>query len=109
MRDYVHVADIADAHVAAAAALADELTARTANIGRGEATSVLEVVAAVQRVRGRPVSAPVVAAGARATRPGWSPTRPDRGRWAGARAAVWIRWSCERIRSSERPIRSHER
>jgi UDP-glucose 4-epimerase len=53
IRDFVHVADIASAHVAAAAALAGgELTALTANIGRGEGVSVLEMIETIRAVTG---------------------------------------------------------
>jgi UDP-glucose 4-epimerase len=53
VRDFVHVQDIASAHVAAARALAGgELTALTANIGRGEGTSVREMVSVIREVTG---------------------------------------------------------
>jgi UDP-glucose 4-epimerase len=57
LRDYVHVEDLGDAHVAAARALLDDAAPSPGalNVGRNEPTSVLEVVAAVERVRGRPV------------------------------------------------------
>lgn len=60
IRDYVHVADIADAHVRAALALVDGAPVGTAaaggeifNVGRGEGVSVLEMIAAVGRATGR--------------------------------------------------------
>jgi UDP-glucose 4-epimerase len=53
IRDFVHVADIAGAHVAAADALADgEIDALSANIGRGEGVSVREMVATIRRITG---------------------------------------------------------
>ena len=57
LRDYVHVEDLADAHVAAVEVLLDESVASPGalNVGRNEPTSVLEVIGAVERVRGRPV------------------------------------------------------
>ena len=57
LRDYVHVEDLAEAHVAAAEVLLDVAAPSPGalNVGRNEATSVLEVVAAVERVQGRPV------------------------------------------------------
>lgn len=65
VRDFVHVADIASAHVAAARALAEgQVTALTANIGRGEGTSVREMVEIIRTVTGtadEPWSRPVVA------------------------------------------------
>ena len=66
IRDFIHVADIASAHVAAAQALAEEkITALTANIGRGEGVSVQEMVQTIRRVTGtdgQGWSEPVVAA-----------------------------------------------
>jgi UDP-glucose 4-epimerase len=52
VRDYVHVADIADAHLRAADALVDGYGGGTFNIGRGEGSSVLEVVDVVREVTG---------------------------------------------------------
>jgi UDP-glucose 4-epimerase len=44
IRDYVHVADIADAHVVAACALQAGGPSATCNVGRGEGSSVLDVL-----------------------------------------------------------------
>jgi UDP-glucose 4-epimerase len=53
VRDFVHVVDIATAHVAAARALADgELGALVANIGRGEGVSVREMIETIREVTG---------------------------------------------------------
>jgi UDP-glucose 4-epimerase len=64
IRDFVHVADIASAHVAAARALADgRVAALTANIGRGEGVSVRRMVELIREVTGtagEPWSEPVV-------------------------------------------------
>lgn len=57
VRDYVHVRDVAEAHVHAALALVDGvLTADVLNVGRGEGTSVLEMIDAVGRATGRELS-----------------------------------------------------
>jgi UDP-glucose 4-epimerase len=56
VRDYVHVSDIADAHLLALDAL-DRLGLDWFNIGTGTGHSVAEVVTAVERVTGRPVQA----------------------------------------------------
>ena len=61
VRDYVHVADIAQAHLAAAKALDGGASGATYNIGRGEGTSVLEVLKAVAEVTGRDTTPEVVA------------------------------------------------
>jgi UDP-glucose 4-epimerase len=89
LRDYVHVEDLAEAHVTAVEALLDEGAGSPGvlNVGRTDPTSVLEVVAAVERARGRPVPyrvtprrpgdpACVVADASRiATVLGWRPVR----------------------------------
>lgn len=52
IRDYVHVADVADAHVAALVHLNNGGGSATYNIGRGEGSSVREVLAMVAEVTG---------------------------------------------------------
>jgi len=54
VRDYVHVADIADAHLLALDAV-DHLGLDWFNIGTGTGHTVAEVVSAVERVTGQPV------------------------------------------------------
>ncbi len=49
IRDYIHVADLADAHVRAVERL-DELGSLTCNLGTGQGFSVLDVIAAAERV-----------------------------------------------------------
>ena len=61
VRDYVHVADIADAHLAAARALRSGADGATYNIGRGEGSSVLDVLRVVGEVTGRDTTPDVVA------------------------------------------------
>ena len=55
LRDYVHVTDLADAHLRAMDALRDGGPSATYNLGNGRPTSVRQVVDAVARVVGRPV------------------------------------------------------
>ncbi|WP_438487710.1 UDP-glucose 4-epimerase GalE [Streptomyces sp. S186] len=54
IRDYIHVADLADAHVAAARKLAEPGPVRdlTLNIGRGEGVSVREMVDLIEEITG---------------------------------------------------------
>ncbi|MGY1635535.1 UDP-glucose 4-epimerase GalE [Geodermatophilus sp. SYSU D00742] len=53
VRDFIHVADVASAHVAAAAALSEgRVGALTANIGRGVGVSVREMVSTIRSVTG---------------------------------------------------------
>jgi UDP-glucose 4-epimerase len=53
VRDYVHVADVAAAHLAAASALEAGAAGATYNVGRGVGSSVLEVLGVVAEVTGR--------------------------------------------------------
>jgi UDP-glucose 4-epimerase/UDP-arabinose 4-epimerase len=89
LRDYIHVNDLAAAHVAALEADLPAGAFEAVNIGTGEGRSVREVVAAVARALGRPV--PHAVGGRRAGDPpslvadssrakallGWTPTCSD--------------------------------
>lgn len=55
IRDYVHVQDLADAHVAALADLRSGGASSSYNLGAGRGHSVLEILDAVERVSGRKV------------------------------------------------------
>jgi len=55
LRDYVHVTDLADAHVRALEALSDTARSTAYNLGTGTPHSVREVIAAVERVTERRV------------------------------------------------------
>jgi UDP-glucose-4-epimerase GalE len=55
LRDYIHVTDLADAHVKALAALAETGRSSAYNLGTGTPHSVREVIDAVERVTGRTV------------------------------------------------------
>jgi UDP-glucose-4-epimerase GalE len=55
LRDFIHVCDLADAHVAAIGALAAGGPSSVYNVATGQPHSVMEVVTAVERVTGRPV------------------------------------------------------
>ncbi|MET0793027.1 MAG: UDP-glucose 4-epimerase GalE [Polyangiaceae bacterium] len=55
IRDYIHVTDLAKAHVLALKALEQGLTHRAFNLGNGNGYSVREVIASVERVTGRTV------------------------------------------------------
>jgi len=87
VRDYVHVADLADAHVRALTAL-DTHRHLVANLANGAGFSVREVIATAEQVTGRPVPvrdeprragdpAVLIAAADRARELlGWTPQRP---------------------------------
>jgi len=86
IRDYIHVQDLADAHVKALAHLLKGGGSLELNLGTGVGHSVREVIAAAERVTGRPIpqretgrrpgDPPVLVAEASRTREvlGWVPT-----------------------------------
>ena len=55
IRDYIHVSDLAEAHIAAVQHLLDGGASEVFNVGTGSGHSVREVLAAVERVTGRKV------------------------------------------------------
>jgi UDP-glucose-4-epimerase GalE len=87
VRDYIHVEDLARAHVAALDYLAKGNDSITCNVGTGYGTSVMDIIATTERVTGKMVKYEI--AGRRAGDPsecyadprrinetfGWSPTR----------------------------------
>jgi UDP-glucose 4-epimerase len=89
LRDYVHVSDLADAHLRALAYLARGGESTRLDLGSATGTTVREVIASVERVTGKHVAtvdAPrragdpstLVASGARARSVlGWIPKRAD--------------------------------
>lgn len=66
-RDYIHVTDLADAHVRALRALESGAASATYNLGNGRPHSVLDVIRAVEAVTGRRV--PYAVGGRRAGDP----------------------------------------
>jgi len=61
VRDYIHVEDLAAAHVAALDHLRAGKGDITVNLGTGRGSSVLEVLAATERASGKPVPHEIVA------------------------------------------------
>jgi UDP-arabinose 4-epimerase len=55
IRDYIHVSDLADAHVRAVQALSKDAASASYNLGNGRGFSVREVIDAVERITGLPV------------------------------------------------------
>jgi UDP-glucose-4-epimerase GalE len=55
IRDYVHVNDLAEAHVAALEYLNPEAKSIAVNLGTGRGTSVKEILEAVEKIAGKPV------------------------------------------------------
>jgi len=55
VRDYIHVVDLAEGHVAALRRLLDQPGSLTVNLGTGRGYSVLDVVAAYARASSKPV------------------------------------------------------
>ena len=87
IRDYIHVLDLAEGHVAAVEHLASDPGYDTINLGTGKGVSVLEMVAAFERVSG--ASVPIE----------FAPRRPGDGpaSWADAsKAAGVLGWTASR-------------
>ena len=61
IRDYIHVDDLAAAHVAAIGHLDRGGSTTAVNVGTGVGSSVLDVLGAIERVAGRPVPHDIVA------------------------------------------------
>ncbi len=61
VRDYIHVTDLAEGHVAALRYLLDSKRSITVNLGTGRGYSVLELVRAFERASGRSVPFDIVA------------------------------------------------
>ena len=55
LRDYIHVSDLAEAHVSALQHLERDASSFAVNLGSGRGTSVKEILDAVEKVTGRPV------------------------------------------------------
>jgi UDP-glucose 4-epimerase len=61
VRDYIHVVDLAEGHVAALRYLLERGRGITANLGTGRGHSVLELVRAFEKASGRPIPYEIVA------------------------------------------------
>jgi hypothetical protein len=102
IRDYAHVNDLADAHVAAIDWISAGKPSDSFNLGNGRGFSVAEVVKASEEVTGRSVPTemcarrlgdpPVLVSDSSEAREllGWMPTYPDPGS-ADAHACTWFR------------------
>jgi UDP-arabinose 4-epimerase len=89
VRDYIHVSDLADAHVRALNSLLDGMASGAVNLGTGEGRSVREIIDAVARFTGwspivvegprRPGDPPALVADARLAQQtlGWKPVHSD--------------------------------
>ena len=55
IRDYIHVDDLADAHIRSLGYLSTGCASTTLNIGTGTGTSVFEIIRATERISGRKV------------------------------------------------------
>ncbi|MEK8130686.1 UDP-glucose 4-epimerase GalE [Paenibacillus filicis] len=87
IRDYIHVTDLADAHIRAVGKLREGGASRVYNLGNGKGFSVNEVIEIARRVTGHPIPAVIeprragdpaslVASSERArTELGWAPQR----------------------------------
>lgn len=59
VRDYIHVMDLADAHILALEKMMEENKSRTYNLGNGQGFSVKEIVEIARKVTGHPIPAEV--------------------------------------------------
>jgi UDP-arabinose 4-epimerase len=114
IRDYIHVSDLAEAHVRALEMLRGGGTSRNFNLGNGRGHSVNEVVAAARAVTGSNI--PVVVRERRQGDPprlvadpalairelGWRPCRGDIALQIGD---AW-RWHCQAVKRFERDERA---
>lgn len=102
IRDYIHVSDLADAHVLALEVLSQGAGSGAYNLGNGSGFSVREVIETAERVVGRPIPVKegprrpgdpaVLVAGAEKARRelGWRP------RWAELETIVRTAWEWHR-------------
>ena len=109
IRDYIHVDDLAEAHLLALRQLLEGGASARFNLGNGSGYSVREVIEAVRRVTGHPVPVvagarregdpPVLVADARAARLalGWQPRHAD------LDTIVAHAWAWERRRAAALP------
>ena len=105
VRDYIHVGDLAAAHVLALRRLLDGGASMTLNLGTGQGHSVLALVAVVERVTGKTLSVRrtarrpgdpsrlVADASAAMSELGWRPAMP------GLEAIVATAWNWHRSRN----------
>jgi UDP-glucose 4-epimerase len=111
VRDYIHVVDLAQAHILGLRHLEAGNPGATFNLGNGSGFSVREVIETVQRVTGRPVPTRTVA-----RRPGDPPvlvgsadnarrTLGWRPRFANLEAIVDTAWAWYRARRTPLPLR----
>jgi UDP-glucose 4-epimerase len=106
LRDYVHIEDLADAHLAALKALVEGMKSDVFNLGSGEGYSVKEIVQMVEKVTGRKVNvkmsprrpgdpARLVASSAKARRVlGWEPKH-------GLESIIRTAWKWEQTKRSK--------
>ena len=108
IRDYIHVTDLAEAHVVAIEKLLGGGGSDVFNVGTGTGHSVLEVMRTVEQVEtGRKVPHEIYARGARGTRPSLvaNSDKPEAGLWIGNRGSWELRWTSSRRRGSLKPSR----
>ena len=114
VRDYIHVSDLAKAHLLALERLLAGEPGAVFNLGNGQGYSVREVIACAKKVTGLPIvveDAPrrpgdpdilVGDAGKAAAELGWQPEYPD---LESIVATAW-EWEKRRFRAGSGPIRS---
>ena len=86
VRDYIHVRDLAEAHMLALGALSEAKSRLIYNIGNGQGFTVLEVIESVRRVTGGLSLWRNVRAGPAIRRCWWPVRRRSRPSWDGGRS-----------------------
>jgi UDP-glucose 4-epimerase len=87
VRDYLHITDLAEGHVAAIRFLEDFKGTEAVNLGTGRGTSVLEIVNAMEKAIGKPIPTEI-----RPRRPG-----DIAAAWAGvSKAKALLGWETKR-------------
>ncbi|EMP6220381.1 SDR family NAD(P)-dependent oxidoreductase [Providencia rettgeri] len=61
VRDYIHVMDLADGHIAALNKVSQQAGLHVYNLGTGTGTSVLEIITAFEKAAGKPIKYEIVA------------------------------------------------
>ncbi|MEI2697444.1 MAG: NAD-dependent epimerase/dehydratase family protein [Microthrixaceae bacterium] len=104
VRDYIHIEDLASAHVLALHGL-DERPFMRYNLGNGAGYSVLEVIETARRVTGHPIPALmqprrpgdpailIAGSGQIQAELGWQPQHPDLAEIIGQRLEQWHLWT----------------
>ena len=117
VRDYIHVTDLAEAHGRALDRLLDGGASQAINLGTGQGLSVRQLIAAAERITGRPVPVKIVPrrpgdpavlvadASRAAERLGWQPRHSSMDEILGS-ALAWMQRGAALRRAGNGPVES---